>query len=183
MVWNGTMTPRSMTSKLLHCRTTPTMFLPISCTSPLTVAMTIRPLVCAPSDFSASMNGNRWATAFFITRADFTTCGRNIFPAPNRSPTMFMPAINGPSITSIGRLASSLASSVSATTSASRPLTRACASRFSTGQPRHSAAILSSTGVVPLYRSARATSRSVASSRRLRITSSQASRSSGSMAS
>src|SRR5882672_3742519 len=42
--WNGTMTPRSMTSKLLHCRTTPTMFLPMSCTSPLTVAMTILPL-------------------------------------------------------------------------------------------------------------------------------------------
>ena len=42
--WNGTMTPRSMTSKLLHCRTTPTMFLPMSWTSPLTVAMTILPL-------------------------------------------------------------------------------------------------------------------------------------------
>ncbi len=25
------------------------------------------------------MNGIRWATACFITRADFTTCGRNIF--------------------------------------------------------------------------------------------------------
>ncbi len=39
-----TMTPRSMTSKLLHCSTTPTMFLPMSCTSPLTVAMTTLPL-------------------------------------------------------------------------------------------------------------------------------------------
>src|SRR6476659_8098896 len=45
----------------------------------------------------------RWATAFFITRADFTTCGRNILPDPNRSPTTFMPSISGPSITSIGR--------------------------------------------------------------------------------
>ena len=44
MSWNGTMTPRSMTSKLLHCSTTPTMFLPMSWTSPLTVAMTILPL-------------------------------------------------------------------------------------------------------------------------------------------
>ncbi len=36
---HGTITPRSMTSKLLHWSTTPTMFLPMSCTSPLTVAM------------------------------------------------------------------------------------------------------------------------------------------------
>jgi len=43
--------------------------------------------------FSASMNGVRWATAFFITRADLTTWGRNILPAPNRSPTTLMPAI------------------------------------------------------------------------------------------
>src|SRR5207248_9688566 len=35
--------------------------------------------------FSASMNGIRYATAFFITRALFTTCGRNIFPEPNKS--------------------------------------------------------------------------------------------------
>ena len=34
--------------------------------------------------FSASINGVRCATAFFITRADFTTWGRNILPAPNR---------------------------------------------------------------------------------------------------
>ncbi len=40
----ATMTPRSITSKLLHCKTTPTMFLPMSWTSPLTVAMTILPL-------------------------------------------------------------------------------------------------------------------------------------------
>ena len=39
----GTITPRSITSKLLHWSTTPTMFLPMSCTSPLTVASTILP--------------------------------------------------------------------------------------------------------------------------------------------
>ena len=38
-----------------------------------------------------------------MTRADFTTCGRNILPSPNGSPTTFMPSISGPSITSIGR--------------------------------------------------------------------------------
>ena len=51
------------------------------------------------SSFSASMKGIRWATAFFITRALLTTCGRNILPAPNRSPTTFMPSISGPSMT------------------------------------------------------------------------------------
>ncbi|SKV98577.1 Uncharacterised protein [Mycobacteroides abscessus subsp. abscessus] len=70
--------------------------------------MTMVPLVSLPastpeSAFSASMNGSRYATAFFITRADFTTWGRNIFPEPKRSPTTFMPSISGPSITSIGR--------------------------------------------------------------------------------
>ena len=40
----GTITPRLITSKLLHWSTTPTMFLPMSCTSPFTVAMTILPL-------------------------------------------------------------------------------------------------------------------------------------------
>ena len=50
--------------------------------------------------------GSARATAFFITRALFTTWGRNILPAPNRSPTMFMPAMSGPSITSRGRAAS-----------------------------------------------------------------------------
>jgi hypothetical protein len=31
------------------------------------------------------MKGSSTATACFITRADFTTCGRNIFPSPNSS--------------------------------------------------------------------------------------------------
>ena len=43
MSWQGTITPMFATSKLLHCRTTVTMFLPMSCTSPFTVAMTILP--------------------------------------------------------------------------------------------------------------------------------------------
>jgi hypothetical protein len=34
-----------------------------------------------------------------MTRALFTTWGRNILPAPKRSPTSFMPSISGPSIT------------------------------------------------------------------------------------
>ena len=46
------------------------------------------------------MNGSKYATAFFITRALFTTCGKNILPAPNKSPTTCMPLISGPSIIS-----------------------------------------------------------------------------------
>ncbi|ETH50634.1 homocysteine S-methyltransferase [Bordetella pertussis H973] len=101
-IWaHGTITPMFTTSKLLHCKTTDTMFLPMSCTSPLTVAITILPLArtsppaAAIWRFSSSMKGIRCATACFITRADFTTCGRNILPAPNRSPTTFMPSISG----------------------------------------------------------------------------------------
>ena len=64
----GTMTPRSITSKLLHWSTMPTMFLPMSWTSPFTVASTILPAALRPSEatplarlraFSSSMNGIR----------------------------------------------------------------------------------------------------------------------------
>ncbi len=40
---HGTITPMFTTSKLLHWSTTDTMFLPMSCTSPFTVATTILP--------------------------------------------------------------------------------------------------------------------------------------------
>ena len=53
-----------------------------------------------PSTFSDSMIGCKIATAFFMVRAVFTTWGRNILPAPNSSPTWFIPSISGPSITS-----------------------------------------------------------------------------------
>ena len=102
----GTITPMLTTSKLLHCSTTETMFLPISCTSPLTVAMTIFPLGFAAtpvrfssSNFSSSIYGIKCATACFITRADLTTCGKNILPWPNKSPTIFIPSMRGPSMT------------------------------------------------------------------------------------
>ncbi|CSC41264.1 Uncharacterised protein [Vibrio cholerae] len=80
------------------------MFLPMSCTSPFTVASKILPFEVLPL-FCALMKGSRYATACFMTRADFTTCGRNIFPSPNKSPTTFIPSISGPSITSSGLLA------------------------------------------------------------------------------
>ena len=122
------------------------MFLPMSCTSPLTVAMTILPLArtsppaAAIWRFSSSMKGIRCATACFMTRADFTTCGRNILPSPNRSPTTFMPSISGPSITSIGRPPRAAifwrTSSVSSTMKAVMPCTSACDRRASTEAAR-----------------------------------------------
>ena len=148
MVAHGTITPMLTTSKLLHWSTTDTMFLPMSCTSPLTVAITILPFgrTSAPASamrfFSSSMYGIRCATACFITRADLTTCGRNILPAPNRSPTMFMPSISGPSITLIGRPPAcsifARTSSVSSTMKFVMPCTSACERRSSTGWLRHS---------------------------------------------
>ena len=124
----GTITPRSIILYPLQPNTTPTIFFPISCTSPFTVAKTMVPLEISASPFSSfsfSINGIKWATAFFITRADFTTCGRNILPEPNKSPTRFIPSINGPSITSIGRSNWILASSVSSTINLSIPSTKA----------------------------------------------------------
>ena len=79
------------------------------------------------------MYGSSTATARFIARADFTTCGRNILPAPNRSPTIFMPSISGPSMISSGRAYFCRASSTSASMKSTTPWTSAKASRFSTG--------------------------------------------------
>ena len=110
----GTITPKSIISKLLQAKTTPTIFFPMSCTSPFTVAIKIFPAeLLEPSVFASSINGNKYATAFFITLADFTTCGRNIFPSPNKSPTIFIPVIKCPSITLIGVGTLNLASSTS----------------------------------------------------------------------
>ena len=142
------------------------MFLPMSCTSPLTVAVTSVP--CARSaegpsaSFSSSMKGSRWATAFFIARADFTTWGRNIFPAPNRSPTICMPAISGPSITSSGRSYACRASSVSSTMKSTMPCTRAWESRSST-EPSRQVRSSSRSRPPPFTVSANVTMRSVAS--------------------
>ena len=145
----ATITPKSIISYPLHPSTTPTIFFPISCTSPFTVANNILagPLL-APFgfieanfflSFSASINGVNTATLFFITLALFTTCGKNIFPAPNKSPTWFMPAISGPSMTSKGSLYCNLASSVSASIKSVIPLIKECANLSSTVPSLHAA--------------------------------------------
>ena len=69
----------------------------MSCTSPLTVASTMRPL---PPASAFSMCGSRKATAAFMVSADCSTNGSCICPEPNRSPTIFMPPSSGPLTTS-----------------------------------------------------------------------------------
>ena len=84
------------------------------------------------------MKGSRYTTAFFITLALLTTCGRNILPEPKRSPTIFIPSINGPSITSIGLEYFCLTSSVSSTMNSTIPFTIACFNLSPAGAFRHS---------------------------------------------
>ena len=160
------------------------MFLPISCTSPFTVAITTFPLL-EPFCLVALINGSKYATDCFITRADFTTCGRNILPSPNRSPTTSMPAMRGPSITSNGVGNFWRASSVSSMMCVVIPFTRACFKRSSTGHVRHSATESTALSSLPWLRyfSAISSSFSVASGLRFSTASSTISRNSGSRSS
>ena len=66
-----------------------TRFLPMSWTSPFTVASTMVPF-WLPSFFS--IFGSRYATAAFITPAESSTDGNCILRAPNSSPTVLMPS-------------------------------------------------------------------------------------------
>ena len=72
-----------------------------------------------------------------MTLADFTTCGKNIFPSPNKSPTVFIPFINGPSMTSIGLFANFLTSSTSSSIYSVIPLINAYSSLSSTTLSLH----------------------------------------------
>ena len=180
----GTITPKSITSKLLHCNTTLTIFLPMSCTSPFTVAITTLPLL-EPFCFVALINGSKYATDCFITRADFTTCGRNILPSPNKSPTTSMPAMSGPSITSNGVGNFWRASSVSSMMCVVIPFTSACFKRSSTGHVRHSATESTALSSLPWLRyfSEISSKRSVPSGVRFNTASSITLRNSGSRSS
>ncbi len=87
----------------------------MSCTSPLTVASTMRPL---PPSSAFSMCGSRYATAVFITSADCSTNGSCICPEPNSSPTTFMPSSRMSLMIDSGVRPAAIAAS----RSASRPL-------------------------------------------------------------
>ncbi len=87
-------------------------------------------------------------------------------PEPNRSPTVFMPAISGPSITCSGRPPPARMacqhSSVSATMKSVMPCTSACARRSPT-VPARQASLLVSSLAAPFTASATSSRRSVAS--------------------
>ena len=89
----GCLMPMFTTSYPLLDRMMSTRFLPMSWTSPLTVASTIVALL-SRADPSAlpSMYGSRYATAVFITSADCSTNGSCISPRPKSSPTTRMPS-------------------------------------------------------------------------------------------
>lgn len=109
----------------------------MSWTSPLTVASTMVPL---PSSSDFSMCGSRWATAVFMTSADWSTNGSCIWPEPNSSPTTFMPANSVPlTISSAGRAVS--ASSRSASRPLRSPSTMRRWSRSSSGSAASSSAL------------------------------------------
>mmetsp|Transcript_151309 Transcript_151309/g.278964 ORF Transcript_151309/g.278964 Transcript_151309/m.278964 type:complete len:233 (-) Transcript_151309:2460-3158(-) len=142
------------------------MFLPMSWTSPFTVAIKNLPAQLESSSpsasgslpsaiafclFSSSIKGNKYATAFFMTRADLMTCGRNILPDPKSSPTTFMPFINGPSMTLRGLGTVFRHSSVSPSIYSEIPLTRACVRRSLQGRARQELASVCCT-LPPLLR-------------------------------
>ncbi len=128
------------------------------------------------------MNGWSSATAFFIARALLTTCGRNMRPEPNSSPTTFIPSISGPSMMASGSGYARRASSRSASTKSSTPCTSACANRAST-VPLRQASSASFFLTSPCTEPANCTSRSVASGRRSKRRSSTRSSRSGGMSS
>ena len=113
----------------------------MSWTSPFTVASTMRPLVeLSPVD---SMNCSRWATAAFMVSADCSTNGSCISPAPNSSPTTFMPASRWSLMMASGSMPGwssvpARASSSSSTRPLRSPSMMRCFSRSVTGQPLRS---------------------------------------------
>ena len=109
-----------------------------------------------------------------MVRAVFTTCGRNIFPSPKSFPTRFIPFISGPSMIFTALPYADRASCKSASSRSTVPLTRA----YSSLSSRDILSRMSVCGVWTfctdsfLRDSAASISRSVASGRRLKMTSS-----------
>ena len=77
------------------------MFLPMSHIA-LTVATTTVPAWLARRAFAGLHEGQKVRDRLFMTCALLTTWGRNILPSLKSRPTIFMPSMSGPSITSSG---------------------------------------------------------------------------------
>ena len=96
------------------------------------------------------------ATACFIVRAVFTTCGRNILPAPKSSPTSFIPAIKGPSMMSTACGKCSKAKCKSSSRWSPMPLRSAYLRRSSKSKLLHSSStcfcVLASPLAIPAFR-------------------------------
>ena len=80
----ATCTPRSMTWKPAPSNMMLTRFLPMSCTSPLTVPITIVPMVCTPVSASS---GRRTSSAPAIALPAMSISGTKKSPRSNRAPT------------------------------------------------------------------------------------------------
>ena len=178
----GTITPRSVTSNPLQLSTIAVIFFPMSWTSPLTVAMTNLGFEPAPLPEFSPIYGASTSIASLIIFADFTTCGRNIRPAPKLSPTVCIPSIRGPSITATALPSISRHSRTSSRRVAALPFTRASESLAGAGSLSAAAetAALSSL-LADVTSCALAISLSVASARLSRMTSSTFSSISGSI--
>mmetsp|Transcript_13078 Transcript_13078/g.35493 ORF Transcript_13078/g.35493 Transcript_13078/m.35493 type:complete len:225 (-) Transcript_13078:43-717(-) len=79
------------------------------------------------------------------------TCGRNILPAPKRSPMMPMPCISGPSMTVSGTLRSARASSTSPSMNLSMPLIRPWCRRSVYVPLRHASFAFCAAGPAPVW--------------------------------
>ena len=95
----GTLMPRFTTWKPLLARMISTRFLPMSWTSPFTVASTTLPRLAV---WVLSIFGSRWVTAAFIASALCSTSATISSLAPNSRPTSSIPFISGPLMISSG---------------------------------------------------------------------------------
>ena len=114
-----------------------TRFLPMSWTSPLTVAKRIEP---RPSSSIFSICGSRYATAVFITSADCRTNGSCISPLPKSSPTIFIPSSRWSLIIASGAIPDFIAKSRSSVSPTFSPSIILRCSRSSSGSAASSAA-------------------------------------------
>ena len=165
------------------------MFLPMSWTSPFTVAITMVPCgsVSSPAASararSSSMKGSRWADGPLHDAGALHHLGQEHLPEPNRSPTTFIPAISGPSITASGRsvgLAGLLRVRLDVVDD---PVHQRVLEALLHRALRQASSATRAAPPSSRTRSASSTSRSVASARRSRRTSSTASSSSSSICS
>ena len=113
----------------------------MSCTSPRTVASTMRPLPPEPS--TRSRWGSRWATEIFMVSADCSTNGSCISPLPKSSPTSFMPSSRTSLMMESGSMPSAIARSRSSVRASRSPSMMRWRSSSEMVQPERSSVTVS----------------------------------------